>query len=247
MENTSYIALSRQSALWREMEVVANNMANANTPAYKAQQMMFKDYMVNTKTDTTPFGRKVDYVQDVGVLRDTREGPMTQTQAPLDLAIHNEGYFVVDTPSGPRYTREGHFRLDESGMMVNTAGFPIMQTTGQPIVFAPNESQITITGDGTVSTENGVIGKIRVVAFDNEQTLQNAGSGMYMTNSQPNEIARPSIVQGMLEQSNVQPVIETTKMMDILRNYEGIQKLIDGENDRQSTAMKILSQTQQSA
>ena len=247
MENTSYIALSRQSALWREMEVVANNMANANTPSYKAEQMMFRDFVVKTKTDTSPFGRKVDFVQDVGVLRDTREGPMSQTQAPLDLAIHNEGYFVVDTPSGPRYTREGHFRLDETGMMVNSAGYPVMQTTGQPIVFAPNETQITVTGDGTVSTENGVIGKVRVVGFNNEQNLQNAGSGMLMTNDQPTTIDRPSLVQGMLEQSNVQPVIETTKMMEILRNYEGIQKLIDGENDRQSSAMKILSQSQQSA
>ena len=247
MENTSYIALSRQSALWREMEVVANNMANANTPAYKAEQMMFRDFVVKTKTDTSPFGRKVDFVQDVGVLRDTREGPMTQTQAPLDLAIHNEGYFVVDTPSGPRYTREGHFRLDETGMMVNSAGYPVMQTTGQPIVFAPNETQITVTGDGTVSTENGVIGKVRVVGFNNDQNLQNAGNGMLMTNDQPATIDRPSLVQGMLEQSNVQPVIETTKMMEILRNYEGIQKLIDGENDRQSSAMKILSQSQQSA
>ena len=247
MENTSYIALSRQSALWREMEVVANNMANANTPSYKAEQMMFRDFVVKTKTDTSPFGRKVDFVQDVGVLRDTREGPMSQTQAPLDLAIHNEGYFVVDTPSGPRYTREGHFRLDETGMMVNSAGYPVMQTTGQPIVFAPNETQITVTGDGTVSTENGVIGKVRVVGFNNDQNLQNAGNGMLMTNDQPATIDRPSLVQGMLEQSNVQPVIETTKMMEILRNYEGIQKLIDGENDRQSSAMKILSQSQQSA
>ena len=172
---------------------------------------------------------------------------MAQTQAPLDLAIHNEGYFVVDTPSGPRYTREGHFRLDETGMMVNSAGYPVMQTTGQPIVFAPNETQITVTGDGTVSTENGVIGKVRVVSFNNDQNLQNAGNGMLMTNDQPTTIDRPSLVQGMLEQSNVQPVIETTKMMEILRNYEGIQKLIDGENDRQSTAMKILSQSQQSA
>jgi len=247
MENTSYIALSRQSALWREMEVVANNMANANTPSYKAEQMMFRDFVVKTKTDTSPFGRKVDFVQDVGVLRDTREGPMTQTQAPLDLAIHNEGYFVVDTPSGARYTREGHFRLDETGMMVNSAGYPVMQTTGQPIVFAPNETQITVTGDGTVSTENGVIGKVQVVSFNNDQNLQNAGSGMLMTNDKPTPIDRPSLVQGMLEQSNVQPVIETTKMMEILRNYEGIQKLIDGENDRQSSAMKILSQSQQSA
>lgn len=246
MENTSYVALSRQAALWREMEVVANNMANANTPSYKAEQMMFRDFMVKTKSDATPFGRKVDFVQDVGMLRDTREGPMTQTGAPLDISIHNEGYFVLDTPSGPRYTREGHFRLDETGMVVNSSGYPLLQTSGQPLVIAPNEAQITVTGDGTVSTENGVIGQIRVVKFGNEQALQNAGTGMYMTNDQPANIDRPQLVQGMLEQSNVQPVIEVTKMMDILRNYEGVQKLIDEENTRQTNALKVLSQVQQS-
>jgi flagellar basal-body rod protein FlgF len=244
MENTSYIALSRQSALWREMEVVANNMANTNTPSYKAEQVMFRDFMVKTKTDSTPFGRKVDFVQDAGLLRDTREGPMSQTGAPLDISIHNEGYFVVDTPSGPRYSREGHFRLDETGMVVNSAGYPLMQTSGQPIVFAPNETQITVSGDGTVSTENGTIGQIRVVKFGNEQNLQNAGSGMFMTNDTPTNIDRPQLVQGMLEQSNVQPVTEMTNMMTILRNYEGVQKLIDEESTRQQQALKILSQTQ---
>jgi len=247
MENTSYVALSRQAALWREMEVVANNMANANTPAYKGEQMMFRDYMVKTKSDTSPFGRKVDFVQDAGVLRDTREGPMTQTKAPLDLALHNDGYFEVDTPAGPRYSREGHFRMDETGMMVNSAGYPVVQTNGQPIIFAPNETQISVTGDGTVSTENGVIGKIKVVKFDNEQSLRKAGSGMYQTDAAPVTVDRPAISQGMLEESNVQPVLEITKMMDILRSYEGVQKLIENENDRQLKAMKTLSQTQQSA
>ncbi|OIQ93725.1 flagellar basal-body rod protein FlgG [mine drainage metagenome] len=245
MEDTSYIALSRQSALWREMEVVANNMANANTPGYKAEQMMFRDYVVKAKSPISPFGRKVDFVQDVGMLRDTREGPMTQTHAPLDVALHGEGYFVLDTPAGPRYTRQGHFRLDQNGMMVNSAGYPVTLTNGQPVVFAPNETQITVAGDGTVSTENGVIGQLHVVRFDNEQTLRNAGSGMYQTTDTALNVDRPSVVQGMLEESNVQPVVEVTKMMTILRNYEGVQKMIDGEDTRQQKAMSVLSQAQQ--
>ena len=244
MENTSYIALSRQAALWRQLEVVANNIANANTPAFKSEQMMFTDYLVRSKTENSVLGRKLAYVQDVGVMRDTREGPLTQTSEPLDVALHDEGYFVVDTPAGQRFTREGHFRLDETGMMVTSAGYPVLQKSNQPIVFAPNESQITITGDGTISTENGTIGKLRIVKFDNEQTLRKGGDGTYQTSSDPNEIDRPNVVQGMLEDSNVQPVVETTHMMSILRNYEGVQRMIDNEQDRSTKAMQILSQSQ---
>jgi flagellar basal-body rod protein FlgF len=245
MENTSYVALSRQNALWRQLEVVANNMANANTPAFKSQQMMFTDYMVKTKSANTPFGQQVAFAQDVGVLRDTREGPMTQTSAPLDVAIHGDGYFSVDTPAGQRFTRAGHFRLDETGMMVNTAGFPVLQQSGQPIVFAPNETNIAIAGDGTISTENGVIGKLKVVKFDNEQTLKEAGDGMYESASDPINIDRPAVSQGMMEESNVQPINEVTNMISITRNYEGVQKMIESENDRQLQAIKVLSGTQQ--
>jgi flagellar basal-body rod protein FlgF len=247
MENTSYIALSRQTALWRQMEVVANNIANANTPAYKGEQMMFTPYTVKSKSENSVFGRNLSFVQDVGVLRDTSEGPMTHTGAPLDVAIHDDGYFVIDTPAGQRYSREGHFHLDETGMMVTSSGYPVLQKSGQPVIFAPNETQITIAGDGTISTENGVIGNLQVVNFDNQQELRKAGDGTYQTTATPNDIDRPQVVQGMLEESNVQPVIEMTHMMSILRNYEGVQKIIENENDRQIKAMTILSQSQQQA
>jgi flagellar basal-body rod protein FlgF len=247
MENTSYVALSRQAALWRQMEVVANNMANASTPAYKSEEMLFTDYMVKSKSDTTPFGRNVSYVRDLGVLRDTREGPMIKTDAPLDVAIRGEGYFTVDTPAGQRYTREGHFRLDENGMVVSAAGYPVLQQTDTPIVLAPNEATITIAGDGTLSTENGIIGKLKVVKFDNDQQLRNAGEGTYQTTQDPTVVDEAHLNQGMLEDSNVQPVVEMTHMLTIMRNYEGIQNLIQNEHDRQMKAIPILSQSQQNA
>lgn len=244
MENTSYVALSRQAALWRQMEIVANNMANANTNAYKGEEAMFSDYMVKTKSDTTPFGRKVSYVQDVGTLRDTREGTLNTTGNQLDVALHNDGYFVADTPAGTRYTRDGHFSLDENGMLVTSTGYPVLQKNGQPVVFAPNESQISIAQDGTISTENGVIANLRVVKFDNEQMMRKAGNNTYQTDQTPTDVERPNIQQGMLEESNVQPVVEVTRMVSILRNYEGVQKMIENEHDRQMKAMQILSQSQ---
>lgn len=245
MENTSYVALSRQTALWRQLEVVANNMANTNTPAYKAEDAMFRDYMVTAKSANTPFGRKVAYVQDVGTVRDTREGPLSQTGAPLDVALQGDGYFAVDTPTGQRYSRAGHFHLDEVGMLVNSAGYPVLQSNDQPVIFAPNEAEIAIAGDGTVSTENGVIGKLKVVKFDNPQELRNVGDGSYETTATAVPVDRASMVQGMLEDSNVQPVTEMTRMMTILRNYQHVQNVIELEQDRQLKAMSILAQGSQ--
>jgi flagellar basal-body rod protein FlgF len=247
MENTSYVALSRQAALWRQLEVVANNMANANTPAYKSQQVMFEDYVVRTKSNTSPFGRQISFVHDFGTIRDTAEGPVTKTDAKLDVAIHGDGYFTLDTPAGPRYTREGHFQLDENGMVVSAAGYPVLATNGSPIVLAPNETEVNIASDGTISTENGVIGKLGVVTFDNDQQLQASGDGTYQTVQTANAVDRPNLVQGMLEQSNVQPVLEMTNMMSILRNYEGVQTIIQNEQDRQMKALPILSGSQQQA
>jgi flagellar basal-body rod protein FlgF len=247
MDNTSYIALSREAALWRQMAVVANNMANANTPGFKSEQMMFTSYLAKTKSDETPFGRKLAFAQDYGVLHDTREGPLTQTGDPLDIAIHGPGYYTVDTPGGQRYTRAGHFRLDESGMVVTTAGYPVLQENGNPIVLAPGEKSITVAGDGTISTENGQIGKLMVSNFANEQLLQPMGDGTFQTSQNPVPVSRPNVVQGMLEESNVQPVVEMTNMLNIMRSYEGVMNMIQNEHDRQMKAIETLSGVQAQA
>ncbi len=247
MDNTSYIALSREAALWRQMGVVANNMANANTPGFKSEQMMFTSYLAKSKTDQSPFDRKLSFAQDVGVLHDTREGPLTQTGDSLDIAIHGPGYYTVDTPGGQRYTRAGHFRLDATGMVVTTAGYPVLQQNGQPIVMAPGEKSISVAGDGTISTENGQIGKMQVSNFANEQQLQPMGDGTYQTSQSPITVQRPNLVQGMLEESNVQPVVEMTNMLNIMRSYEGVMNMIQGEHDRQMKAIDTLSGVQAQA
>lgn len=242
MENTSYIALSRQAALWRQLEVVANNMANANTPAYKGEQMMFREFLMDTRSSARATGTKVAFVQDLGVLRDTREGPLTRTENPLDMAIHGEGYFQIETEAGMRYTRNGHFRLDDGGMLVTSQGFAVLDTADNPIILAPNESQINVASDGTVSTENGQVAKLKVVRFENDQELRKAGDGLYETTLDPEAIDRPSIVQGMMEESNVQPVVEITRMTQILREYQGVQKMIDAEHERQLKAIQAFTQ-----
>ena len=241
MQNTSYIGLSRQAALWRQLEVVANNMANANTPAFKGEQMMFREYLVPTRSSERAMGGKLSFVQDVGVLRDVREGPLTKTDNPLDIAIHGDGYFQIETEAGMRFGRNGHFRLDQTGMLVNSQGFAVMNDSNQPVIFAPNETRIEIGEDGSITTENGRVAKLKVVKFANDQEMRSAGDGLFETTQDPETVERPNVVQGMMEESNVQPVVEMTRMTSILREYEGVQKMLDAEHDRQLKAIQLLS------
>jgi flagellar basal-body rod protein FlgF len=245
MDNTSYVALSRQNSLWKQMEVVANNMANLNTVGFKAEDVMMAETDVKTKSDTSPFGRQVAYVHDLGTVRDTKEGPLSKTGAPLDVAIHGSGYFTLDSPGGARYTRAGHFRLDENGMIVSNEGLPVVQASGQPIIVAPNEAQINIASDGTVSTENGQIGQLKISSFANEQDLKKAGDGTYITNATATTVARPELSQGMLEDSNVEAISQMTQMLTVMRSYQSIQNILDNEQDRIVKAMPILSGSQQ--
>jgi len=245
MDNTSYVALSRQNALQKQMDVIANNMANLNTVGFKAEEMMVAEAGVKTKSDTTPFGRLVSFVRDEGTVRDAKEGPLQKTGAPLDVAIHGNGYFTLDSPGGARYTRAGHFRLDENGMIVSGEGYPVMQANGTPIIVAPNEAQINIANDGTVSTENGQIGQMRIVNFANEQSLKKSGDGTYITTATANTVARPQLTQGMLEDSNVEAISQMTTMLQVQRSYQSIQNILDNEQDRIVKAMPILSGSQQ--
>ncbi|MFD2235349.1 flagellar basal-body rod protein FlgF [Phaeospirillum tilakii] len=241
MQNTSYIALSRQSTLWRQLDTIANNLANANTPAYKSQEMLFREYLVQTRSTDRALGGKLSFVQDNAAVRDTREGAISQTGNPLDFAIHGDGYFQIETEAGMRYGRNGHFRLDQTGMLVNSDGYAVMDDRDQPIIFAPNETRIEVASDGTVSTENGRVAKLKVVKFANDQEMRQVGTSLYETTQTAETVARPEIQQGMMENSNVEPVLELTRMTQVMRQYEGIQKLIDNESDRQTKAIDVLS------
>ena len=138
MENTSYIAMSRQAALRRSMDIVANNIANANTPAFKAERMMFQEYLAKPTKDD-----KLSFVEDVGTARDLSSGPLTTTGNDFDVALSDEGYFVVDSPLGERYTRHGRFQLDANGQLVTGTGYPVQGQAG-PINIPEDGGRISI-------------------------------------------------------------------------------------------------------
>lgn len=232
MENTLLVALSRQSGLRRQMDVVANNIANMNTTGFKGEKMMFVEHLVRSKGGENYFGGKIHFSRDVATVRDLTEGPVTQTGNPFDLALGSEGYFVVQTPEGNRYTRNGRFQLDQNNQLVTQNGSPVLSQGGQPFTFGPLDRDISISRDGTVSTPTGALGKVGVVRFEKEYDLRQVGGSMFNTDQDPQPVNQPGVIQGALESSNIQPVIEMTRMIEIQRSYESLSRFIDREDDR---------------
>jgi flagellar basal-body rod protein FlgF len=236
MENSLIIALARQSVLGRQMDVIATNLANLETSGFKSEHMIFAEHLEKTSD-----GEILSLVHDVSFVRDLSEGHMVGTQSPLDLAIHGDGYFVVDTPEGERYTRHGVFQLDDTGQIVTTEGNPVLSSGGGPILVPLETSTITITRDGTVSADAEEIGKIKRVSFADPQALSKIGSGLYDAVGQtPQAAPDAEILQGMVENSNVKGVVEMTRMIDTVRSYQAAAKLADTEHERILDAIDAL-------
>jgi flagellar basal-body rod protein FlgF len=225
-ENIAYIALSQQLALARQLAVVANNVANMSTTAYKSERVLFEEFLV-----TTDEGVELSFVQDVAVARDLQDGELKQTGNPLDLAISGRGYFVIETPEGPRYSRNGHFRLSSEGRLVTQDGFAVLDAQNQPIEVNPEEKSITVSPDGTVALGAGAATRLQIVGFANEYNLRPVGSGLYETEEATQPAPRAAVLQGMLESSNVEPILEITQMIELSRSYEATQRLLESGND----------------
>ena len=244
METPSYVALSRQTALVRQMDVVANNLANVATPGFKAEAEVFTTVPIRSQVRGNP--SKLAYVQDFATVRDFSPGPMNPTGNDLDIALQGNGFFVVQTPNGPRYTRFGHFQLSANGQVVTKQGYPVL-AGGAPLVIDPDDGPVQIEGDGSVSadrTQQGnaqvVYGKLDVVDFQDRDQLKPEEGVMFKTDAPPIQVDKPTVVQRMLEQSNVQSIKELTSMIWVQRSYEAVQRFIDGEDDRMKRAVNYI-------
>ena len=242
MQNTTDVALSRLMTQSRALDVIASNLANATTPGYRAERSLFTVWL-----SRQPGGGPVAFPQDRATYRDAAPGPQRVTGNPLDLAIGDpSGWFTVQTARGPRLTRAGHFQLDAGGTIVDAAGDALLDANGHPLQTAPGDTRLAITADGTVASQNGPIGRIGVVRPAQESALSAEGGTLYAAATPTSPVAQPRIVQGAIEDSNVQPIREVTEMMQGLREFQLASQMIQAESDRQTAAIgKILTQSAQ--
>jgi flagellar basal-body rod protein FlgF len=243
MDNATTIALSRLAAQERAIDVSATNIANAATPGYHGERMLFSDWMVR---ETAPGRARGDnalvYTQDSATYRDTAPGPLTHTGNPLDIAMANDGFFTVQTPRGPRLTRAGHFELNSNGTIVDGQNEPLLDVAGQPIQISTADGTLTVAGDGTLSSDNGQIAKIGVVTPANPQAMRAEGSRLFDANGPTTPLGSPKIVDGAIEDSNIQPTQEMTRMMDDMREFQFVSQFVQGEADRQQGAIDKITQ-----
>ena len=174
MENTSSIALSRQMVMHRQIDVIANNLANMTTPGFKSERATFEEYLVAV----APL-EKLSSVQNLAVVRDHSRGALERTGNPMDVAINGKGYFTVRTPQGTMYTRDGGWHLDSDGTIVTSDGFPILSDSDQPLVVGDEQlSAIVVGRDGSISIAKGTnlttLGRLKVVMSETADGLRSA-------------------------------------------------------------------------
>jgi len=248
MENASLVGLSRQVALSRELDVVANNIANLNTTGYKADGSLFEEFL-SSKARAAETGARISFVWDRGVWHDMSQGPIEHTGSPLDVAVDGNALLVVQTPRGERYTRNGSLQINASGQLVTSDGNPVLGDAG-PITFQPNDQQVSISRDGTISVREGTSnvdsarGKIRLVTFNNPQQLQkDSGSTFSATGgAQPQAATTGGLIQGAIEKSNVRGVVEMSRMIEITRSYTQIANLLQQQGDLGQSAIDKLAE-----
>ncbi|WP_084420366.1 flagellar hook-basal body complex protein [Henriciella litoralis] len=236
MSNAIYAALARQTGLMNEMQVVANNIANSSTTGYKTDRAIFAEFLAGTGVGkpTLSMGGLAGHSFDM------EQGGLRFTNGQFDLAIQGEGFFLLDTPQGQRLSRAGHFQISQDGQLIDGTGNAVLTSGGGGITIPEDARKISIAGDGSISADGELVGQVGVVVPNGElsrdsNTLFDATEGFQAAEE-------PRVLQGALEQSNVTPVLEIARMIEVQRAYEAGQSLLEREDERINKFISTLRQ-----
>lgn len=226
MDAAGYTTLNRQSGLMREMGIVANNIANSSTTGFRREGVVFSEYVVALDQDPSlsmayASGRNVDLSQST----------LSQTGGQFDMAIQGEGFFLIETPQGERLTRAGSFTPSAEGELVTPDGYRLLDAGGAPVFVPPDAKGVALAADGTLSTNGQPIAQVGLWQPTDPLALRHQ-TGTLFDGGELEPAEGAAILQGMLEDSNVEPVSEIARMIEVQRSYELGQKFLDAEDER---------------
>ena len=236
MENASYVTLTRQSGLLNELRVVANNIANQSTTGFRQEGVMFSEYV--QRLDGQP-----SLSMARGNVRATSflQGTLSQTDAPLDVALDGDGFFLIETPEGERLTRSGAFTTNATGELVTHDGRRVLDEGASPLFIPPDARSIAIAPDGTISADGAPVGRLGVVIPNDPNGMLRESGTLFRADAgyEPAEAAH--VAQGFLEASNVDVIDQVARLVEVQRAYEMGQKFLDAEDERIRNAVKTLT------
>ena len=235
MDNALYTGLTRQSGLNREMTVIANNIANAATTGFRAEGVTFTEF-VHAEPGTESLSMAKANVQTTSMV----QGAMTQTGGTFDFAVEGDGFFMVETPNGERLTRAGNFTPNAQGDLVNLDGHMVLDDGGAPIFLPPDAATIDVASDGTISADGQLVGQIGVFEPVDRNMLNRESGVLFESLEGSDPVENPKVLQGFLENSNVNPIDQITRMIQVQRAYEMGQSFSETEDNRIREALKSI-------
>lgn len=236
MDQTGYVTLGRQSGLLREMQIVANNIANASTTGFRQEGLLFSEF-VQRQGRMPSVSMAHANVSGISMV----QGAISQTGGTLDFAIEGDGFFLIETSNGERLTRAGNFTSNGDGDLVTLDGHRVLDSGGAPVFVPPGVASLNVGVDGTISADDRPIGQLGLVAPTDPALLRREAGALFVAGDGYVPVASPRVLQGFLESSNVDTVSQLARMIEIQRAYEMGQSFLDAENQRIRDAIKALT------
>lgn len=235
MENAIYTSLTRQSGLIREMQVVANNIANLSTTGFRREGVIFSEYV--KRLEDAP---SLSMARASARLVDLSQGELSRTGGDFDFAIQGDGFFLIETPDGQHLSRAGHFTPNADGELVNPDGYRLLDAGGAPIFVPPDVGSVSLANDGTLSAQGVPLAQIGLWQPADPISLRHVQGTLFRADATEPMEEPGLILQGYLESSNVNPMAEIARMIEVQRAYEMGQKLLDREDERIRNTVQTL-------
>ncbi|SMX47428.1 flagellar hook-basal body complex protein [Actibacterium lipolyticum] len=238
MDNAGYTTLTRQAGLLREMQSVANNIANLSTTGYRGEGMIFAEHVRAVEGPSGSLSMASANVRNV----DLQQGPLTETGGTFDFAIEGPGFFLIETPNGERLTRAGAFTPNEAGELATPDGYRLLDLGGAPIFIPPDAASVQVSPDGTLSADGRALSQVGVYSPASAADLSRDNNTSFAFQGELEPISDSSVLQGFVENSNVDPITEVARMIEVQHAYQLGQSFLEREDERIRGVLRTLGQ-----